>query len=181
MDFPKEAAVTASDQWHGELIGQTLFSGVIQDCIENLRRLDGIKKALFYGKVDRPRTPYNRNLTELPDQLAAQLKMPPEAVQDLVHGIIGAATEAGELLEALQMVLVGGDLDNINIIEESGDMKWYLALLSRLPSPAGFKWPEDEVRCIAKLRKRYGDRFAAHDAISRDLVTERAALEGGDA
>lgn len=179
MNFPKEAGVTASDEWFGELIGQSLFSGVIQECIDQLRRLDGIKKALFYGKVERPRTPYNRNLNELPNQISAQLKMPPEAVQDLIHGIIGVATEAGEMLEALQMILCGGDLDNVNLLEESGDIKWYLALLSELPNPAGFVWGEDERRCIAKLRKRFGDKFTAHDAINRNLDAERALLESG--
>lgn len=180
MNFAKEARVTASQEWFGDLVGSGLFGAVIADSIMVLRRLDAVKKALFYGTPPHgDRIAPVRNVTNLPQELSERIGLPPEAMRDMIHGIIGVATEAGELLEALEAMMMGGDLDMVNLTEESGDVKWYLALLAGLPAPAGFNWGDDEDRCIAKLRRRFGDKFTTFDARNRDLVAERKVLEGG--
>lgn len=106
-----------------------------------------------------------------------------EALKDdnkcrLLHGAIGAATEAGELLEGVKKHLFyGKPLDILNIIEEDGDINWYLA---RIRESIGIQCAELEVleRNILKLRARYGQAFDAAKAINRNLSAERLALGG---
>jgi len=55
----------------------------------------------------------------------------------LLHGMIGMCTEAGELLDALKRhfyyVKEDGtrkDLDEVNLLEEVGDLCWYMAIIT---------------------------------------------------
>lgn len=48
-------------------------------------------------------------------------------VEKLLHGVIGILTEMDEMLENYK----DDKFDSINIVEETGDIFWYLALLSR--------------------------------------------------
>lgn len=175
---------------------------------------------------------------------------------DLMHASIGLTTESGELLNALHVVArKGGTLDTINLIEELGDVMWYVAVACHalatdigairleltptyLRAMAGAEPTlQDvaialsteaagvgdilkrtvfygaalnttgliellksiitlvEVGClhldtnieaacainIAKLQRRFPNRFTSAQAIERDLVSERAVLEGGPA
>lgn len=100
----------------------------------------------------------------------------PEAVSpDLLHGAIGLATEAGELLDALKRAMYyGARLDRTNIIEELGDLEWYLALIREALGVS-----QDDVQRIniEKLTARYPERFTSDGALNRDLTRERAVLE----
>lgn len=93
----------------------------------------------------------------------------------LLHAAMGLCTEAGEFLDALKKhIFYGKILDTVNIIEECGDFLWYLAIVSSdLDTPIE-KMME---RVIAKLRKRYADKFSSNEAIHRDLDAERKILE----
>jgi NTP pyrophosphatase (non-canonical NTP hydrolase) len=99
-------------------------------------------------------------------------------VGQMLHAVLGLMSETGEIADALKKhIIYGKALDEVNMLEESGDQSWYLALLLRAVG-RGF---EDALeRNIAKLKARYGDKFSAHAALNRDLVKERAALEGQD-
>ena len=48
----------------------------------------------------------------------------------IIHAIMGLATEAGELIDALKKhVFYGKPIDEKNLIEECGDVMWYLVIL----------------------------------------------------
>lgn len=183
FDFAKEALVTLSPQWRGELVPMYQFMLALGNSIKVLQHLDKVKKALFYGKnpgfawvVDEP------GCENIAEDLAIAIASKSESnivdvkkCEMFIHGAIGYATEAGEMLEALKKALDTGKVDAINVMEESGDGKWYLAVLAHV---FGYEYGDDERRVIAKLRARFPDKFTAYDANNRDLAAERAILEG---
>lgn len=69
-------------------------------------------------------------------QLALRTEKTPVFVGDLprsrfAHGAIGICTEIGELQDALKKhIIYGRDLDPVNIMEECGDIAWYIALVA---------------------------------------------------
>lgn len=93
----------------------------------------------------------------------------------LLHGAIGVATEAGELLDALKKhIYYGRPLDRINMFEEAGDVMWYLALiLSGLDRNFSAVMTANN----AKLRARFPEQFNQDQATSRNLDQERSSLE----
>lgn len=145
--------------------------------------LDMIKKSVFYRKpIDATR--WNQAVNEL-NQIGMLLNTDDLGVTDIVvkqktsevdprifHGVVGIATEATELIEAIQS---GGPVDAVNIQEEIGDICWYVAILL---DTIGGNWEQLLNTNIAKLRARYPEKFTNEDAIERDLVTERQILEG---
>ncbi len=97
-------------------------------------------------------------------------------VARLIHATLGMASEVGELADALKKhIIYGQALDEINVLEEIGDLSWYEAL-----GLAAVKQTMSEAleRNITKLRARYGDKFDKDKALNRDLAAERRALEG---
>lgn len=94
---------------------------------------------------------------------------------EVLHGAIGLATEAGELLDALKKVFFyHRKLDIYNIKEELGDLAWYFACVC----DALDLDPHEILDInIAKLRRRYPDKFTKDRALNRDLVAEREILE----
>ena len=96
-----------------------------------------------------------------------------------LHGAIGVATEAGELLDAVKKALFyGKPVDETNILEECGDILWYMAAIA---DHYGFTFEQAMERNIAKLKKRYPEKFTEEFAEHRDLTSERKALEGDEA
>lgn len=92
-----------------------------------------------------------------------------------IHTAIGIFTESGELAECLLKALhEGGELDKVNFAEELGDVDWYKAIGHDVTGVS-----EDVIRAkiIAKLRKRYPEKFTSENALNRDLAAERAILE----
>lgn len=107
-------------------------------------------------------------LDGIPERLARQGR--------LIHGALGVSTEAGELLDALKKhVYYDKPLDTVNVIEEAGDILWYLAIIL---AAAGSNFDEAMTRNIEKLRNRYPDGFTKQGALERNLEAERKALEG---
>lgn len=95
----------------------------------------------------------------------------------LMHAAIGCASESGELLDAVKRVaFYGKELDRTNVIEECGDLLWYLAYTLR-SIDATFE--QAMLANMRKLAKRYpGGVFTLERAIGRDVNAERVALEG---
>lgn len=182
FDFVELSHRTASGKFYGEHVPRLTFISRVSRAIEALEGLDEIKKLVFYGEdqakgrvsLNSTRSPQS-NIWELVQKLIGQGFSEAEA-QNIIHGIIGIATEAGELLEALAKVMTGEKFDRTNLLEEVGDVKWYMALLARA---APFEWGEDEHRVIEKLRARFPNAFTEHAANNRDLELERRVLEGG--
>jgi len=96
-------------------------------------------------------------------------------ISRLLHAAFGACTEAGELQDGLKKHLMyGRDFDPTNVIEECGDLLWYISLAL---DACGYKLSDCMERNIAKLRSRYGEKFSAAREANRDLASERAVLE----
>ena len=94
---------------------------------------------------------------------------------DLLHGAIGLATESGELLDSLKRALFyGAALDRTNLIEELGDLEWYMAVIREA---VGVSQEEVQRINIEKLKARYPAKFSQENALNRDLGRERAILE----
>lgn len=94
----------------------------------------------------------------------------------LLHATFGMFTESGEMMEALKKVLEGGEFDMANFAEELGDSDWYKAIAH---DETGF--PETVTRAIviAKLAKRYPEKFTSEAALNRNLDAERTVIEEG--
>jgi NTP pyrophosphatase (non-canonical NTP hydrolase) len=137
-----------------------------------LRQLDRIKKTIFYGRDFLfSYDPGTVTIANLPNEIPLCNS---KKAEYLIHAIIGVATEAGELLEALQAAILGKPFDEVNITEEQGDSFWYHAILANCSNTT---FEEIQQINIAKLRARYPDKFNAHDANNRDLEAERTILE----
>lgn len=175
FDYVAEAELTLSRQFHGELVGKHVWAHTLNNAIDALTKLDKVKKSLFYGRDNNLISEGQSGVADLPARVAGDTDLSLLAAADFIHGVIGLATEAGELLELLRDVVNGKPLDLVNIKEEVGDGKWYMAILARV---AGFMWGEDERLNIAKLRARFPDRFTEYDANNRNLSVERGILEG---
>lgn len=149
--------------------------------------MDILKKNIIYGKpID---------LVELNSQLS-EMKASGNYMEDtlnykhglgvlcnngdvnirLLHAAIGMFTESGELLEALLKQLNGMPLDKVNFGEEIGDNRWYEAIVI---DELGIS--EDQIlrTLLAKLLKRFPEKFTSEAALNRDLVGERKVLEDG--
>lgn len=99
-----------------------------------------------------------------------------QALERLNHAMLGLCTEVGEAQDALKKALIyGRKLDEVNLIEEAGDILWYLALFA---DALGYKFSVVPEMNIAKCRKRFGDTFTQEKANVRDLEGERSTLEG---
>lgn len=148
--------------------------------------MDHLKKCMFYGKpVDTDKLAlFTLYTTGQMHYALAMLQQPHRAhhFNDLggspnlrvLHGALGMFTEAGELLQAVLKQLATGELDMVNVAEETGDSDWYKAIIH---DETGIT--EDTVRekVIAKLKARYGEKFSSEAAINRDLAAERKVLE----
>ncbi len=93
----------------------------------------------------------------------------------LLHGMLGVCTEAGELQDVIKKHLIyGKPIDLTNVMEECGDVLWYLALILHA---TGFTMEEAMERNIAKLKARFPDGFTEEKALNRNLDAEADALK----
>ena len=98
----------------------------------------------------------------------------PEIIR-LLHAAMGLVTEAGEFIDMLKKhIYYDKPLDEVNLIEELGDIMWYFEVACDV-----LKVEREEVEeiNINKLRKRYPNGFSKKDAIERNLDIEREVLE----
>ena len=181
FDYVAEAHLTASPKFYGELVPLSHFAAVLQDAIDALNALDRVKKCLFYGRELGPLAlgvrDVSQNCAKLPDWISDRPEDDEKAC-NIIHAIIGKATEAGELLELLHATAIRGEsFDVANAGEEIGDGFWYDALLARA---CGLTFDGIQRTNIAKLRHRFPDHFTEYDANNRDLFDERRILEEGE-
>lgn len=95
------------------------------------------------------------NLVKDPEEILQSLYY--EKV-DLIHAILGISGEAGELLDAIKKhTIYNKPLDVENVIEELGDLEFYLEQLRQILSISR----EDTLQAnINKLRKRYPSGYS---------------------
>lgn len=86
---------------------------------------------------------------------------------DLVHAVLGISGEAGELLDAVKKhAIYGKELDRENVIEELGDLEFYM---EQLRQRLDIRREETLEHNMAKLGERYkGHRYSDEQAISRN-------------
>jgi NTP pyrophosphatase (non-canonical NTP hydrolase) len=94
---------------------------------------------------------------------------------DSIHMILGMTTEVGELVDVYKKHLAyKKPLDMVNVKEELGDLMWYIANFCNINN---IDLEQALQTNIDKLRARYSEKFTEHEALHRDLNTERDILE----
>lgn len=99
------------------------------------------------------------------DHVARLFVAKKDGQERVIHAAIGAAGEAGEILDAAKKMWVyGKPLDTDNILEEGGDILFYITALL---TECGHSLEDAMYHNIAKLEKRYPKGFSQADAIAR--------------
>lgn len=178
--YQADALTTCAPTDDGMLERMAYAAGAIRITVAELRatrlleRIDDIKKFVFYGKM--PARPlYDHAAPGYRPVFGSET----QTRVDLIHAILGVLSEGDELLEPLLKCL--SPIDNeeeykaflVNMAEEFGDIPWYLA--------CGARGANTSLRTIleaniAKLKKRYPQKFTQQDATTRDLKAEDETL-----
>jgi NTP pyrophosphatase (non-canonical NTP hydrolase) len=164
-EYLKLSEKTATIAPHFEVVsGKNLIAAL--NLIKTLAKtVDIAKKGLFYGKF--PKSPVQQEMWsagETPETLKN------EQLLGMIHGVLGLVTETAEIAEALLLrIEQGQELDKVNIVEEIGDLEWYMAMLYRT---IGGSPEQAKTANIAKLKARYGDKFSEEAAITRNTKEE---------
>jgi len=157
---------------HPQQVSLIGWTQALKDTIDAGERLDRAKKALAYGKkLDHNQWPESQVAPKYMDhRLDPITKALPE---DVLHGLLGIITESSEIAE----ILVEADkqpFDVVNLKEELGDLLWYMALICK---ELDITFEELMRINMAKLKKRFPDKFTGDAAINRDVEAEREVLE----
>lgn len=93
----------------------------------------------------------------------------------LLHAAFGLCTEVGEFQDQLKRHLFyGKELDLTNLVEEIGDILWYVAeALEALDTPLQVAMTKN----IEKLRVRFPHCFDNDHALNRNSLKEREVLD----
>lgn len=113
--------------------------------------------------------------TENTDFPAIILRLSAPRTLRIIHAAFGYADEVGEVFGMLKKhVFYGKPIDDVNLVEEVGDLMWYTALLVDALGVDPVRVLEANV---AKLKARFPDRYTDEAAIHRNTDAERAVLE----
>lgn len=172
QDYAQETERFLSKKFHKEKSDPTEnnLKRAMERFMSAGNNLDVLKKAKYYGR-NYP-TGFQ---TSIPDR-EKFVYTPNDEGEEMLHGIIGIATESVELVEALYKNKWGGkEIDTVNLKEEVGDLMFYLAILFR-NNP---EWNLEEIlkRNVEKLDERYGKTFSEAAANNRNTDKEREILE----
>lgn len=175
LDYQAETDKTASNAYDGSTTPLSELASDLRIFIAAAQKLDKHKKVLF-RKRSRSEVGFLPSSEIDPwNPVASVQTVFVLGEEDLLHGIIGVATESGELAEIAYNRLIRNDeIDITNVREEIGDVLWYI---SRLIKYAGTTWLTEMKRNINKLRLRHGATFDTHKDANRDLDAERRLLE----
>lgn len=92
--------------------------------------------------------------------------------EDLIlNGALGLAGESGEVADIIKKYMFQGhELDKEKLIDELGDVCWYIAILAK-----GLNVELDEVLLhnVEKLRTRYPKGFDTQKSINRDEASKK--------
>jgi hypothetical protein len=182
------AAETKSSAFYGNLVPLDDLSLALAQFIEAGNKLDKMKKSLFYGRA------YESFRTEM-GYVEHPLKCEdlPETVfpgfesqgRDIIHAIIGKATEAVELCELLETSIQSHQpVDQVGYVEEIGDSRWYdriglpaVGITCREADQGNYRKLSAKAAAQARTHARYAEGFSEKEAIVRDIPAERAGLE----
>lgn len=152
---------------------------VLNDFSNVSKDLENLKRYIYYGKsaaLDPAflQAPDADELIPFSENMVVWAR--------LLHSLLGLYGEGHEHVHAFDKTpLVSKCLskyephfDRVNIPEEFGDNLWYIALGS---SAVGINLLKIMRANIAKLEKRYPEKFTAEAAADRDLAAENSAME----
>ncbi len=89
-----------------------------------------------------------------------------DRLDKILNGLMGLNGEAGECIDILKKYFYQGhELDKGELIDELGDVLWYIA---ETCEGIGVAMEEVAIKNIEKLRKRYPDGFEAERSINRN-------------
>lgn len=168
FDYQAEADKTCSIEWGANKVDRETFVRNLTFFAETAKVLNLYKKLLFRGKMPAE---LSMRAPRYSESMARHFD---EKDIDLVHGIVGIATEAGEAVEILLAMIEGGKPDRVNAVEECGDLRWYINRVLR--------WADvtDEQCERANIDKLHGRGFAqGFDMFAdnnRNLDAERLIL-----
>lgn len=150
------------------------------DLVVSGNMADTMKRAMFYNTSIEKIRERAHNATKMHMELFQQIDAKTDQFDltsfdlDILHAIFGVISEAGEILEELMKAkLEGREVNRVNMIEEVGDIMWYLALALRAN---GGSFEDACTRNINKLAVRYPEQFSEHKAENRDLDAEQKEL-----
>lgn len=104
-----------------------------------------------------------------PEFVSSRAKKMPTHIEDLVHMSMGISGEAGELLDAVKKSYIyGKELDIENVIEELGDLLFYIQGMLNFLGVVDIRDLEDiTLLNMRKLEKRYPQGYTDQAAIAR--------------
>lgn len=184
--YVQDAVRTESKIDEVTLVDAELFESVLRIFIASGTILDYYKKNVFYGKpINWDSVDSKLELIEylsligpmtaafdVHDNLPSKIDINPR----IFHSLIGTATEATELMEALHATMEGEEIDYVNVMEEFGDINWYESIGC---DATNVSFEKILTTNIEKLRKRFPEKFTSENAINRDLNEERNTLKKG--
>lgn len=168
-------------------VNPRLFREVLLIAIATGDLVDALKRHVIYGKpLDQQlfhsltqvllnKTLDLNNTLDVGVGIESKLHINPR----IAHAAIGLYGESAELLDAVLKQLDGDPLNITNLEEEDGDISWYKVLLGdeidilNPESSAGVRLMMN----IAKLQKRYPEKFSLAACEARDTSAEYAEME----
>lgn len=117
--------------------------------------------------VEATRTESN-NFMEILDRMSEH------QIIRLTHAGMGMTTEAGEFIDVLKKyAFYGKPIDKANLVEELGDLMWYIGIACSVLGVSVEKVMELN---IGKLRKRYPEKFTNDNAKNRSVDNEMSDI-----
>ncbi len=150
---PGEKIAAEMTPANAALLNHSITSMVAESCRLDLVKKQSIynqDKGLFIGHIETHRF---KDFKPTPSQC------------ELLHAAIGIAGEAGELLDAVRKHVFDGEpLDRENVIEELGDLEFYMmaAMMN-----VGVLRPHLQELNMTKLSKRYEGGYSDQQAQER--------------
>ena len=93
---------------------------------------------------------------------------------NIVEFALGISGEAGEVTDLIKKVeFHGHEMNKIKLVDELGDVLWYLALLAET---IGVELEEVAKVNIDKLKERYPDGFESERSINRTTIRTTAVI-----
>jgi hypothetical protein len=171
FDYATEAEKTCSIVWNPHYVDHRDFNRTLSLVIQQAENMNLFKKLFFRGK-----TPDEVGF-EMPSEQRSLGPLLAGCTPDeinIIHGIVGVITEAGEMAELLMAFLTGTQFDRVNALEEAGDVEWYQ---HRILRGIGATAEMRDRANIDKLHGRHGNAFDVFRDANRDLDAERGKLE----
>jgi NTP pyrophosphatase (non-canonical NTP hydrolase) len=133
-----------------------------------LEKMDG-KRLAVHVKVVKSEQPDLFGVPmineEFENHVARLFVKPQDHIGRTLHAAVGIAGEAGEVLDAVKKTWIyGKELDRENLLEESGDLLFYIVALL---TENGFTLEDAMQANIEKLKKRYPEGYTDSAAIER--------------